>query len=130
MPIALDPKSTFPYILKSDRDLPEGERTVFDLRGLTVAEEASVSDSMILAHSGSDELAFRAGTHQLTVLRFGLRGWARFLDSSGAEVAFEQNKAHPRHISDTCLDRLSPKDRQELMSAIMERGEIGAEEGN
>ena len=130
MPIALDPKSTFPYVLKVDRDLSEDQQTVFDLRGLTVAEEASVSDSMILAHSGSDELAFRAGTHQLTVLRYGLRGWSKLSDSTGAEVAFDQSKAHPRHITDACLDRLEPKHRQELMSAILERGDIGAEEGN
>jgi len=130
MPIALDPKSTFPYVLKCDRDLPESEQTVFQLRGLTVAEEASVSDSMILAHSGSDELAFRAGTHQLTVLRFGLRDWSGFRDKDGNEVKCEMVKGHPRHISDVSLDRLAPKDRQELMAVVLERGEIKTEEGN
>ena len=29
MPIALDPKSTFPYVLEDDRSAPEGEQTVF-----------------------------------------------------------------------------------------------------
>ncbi len=130
MPIALDPKSTYPYVLKAERDLPEAQQTVFHLRGLTVSEEASVSDSMILAHSGSDELAFRAGTHQLTVLRFGLRGWERFCNAEGDEVPFESTKGHPRHVTDECLDRLHPKDRAELAAAILERGEITASEGN
>lgn len=130
MPIALDPKSTFPYVLKCDRDLPDESRTVFQLRGLTVAEEASVSDSMILAHSGSDELAFRAGTHQLTILRFGLRGWEKLMDAEGEPVKFETTRSHPRHVTDDCLDRLAPSDRQELMSAILERGDISAAEGN
>ena len=130
MPIALDPKSTFPYVLKDDRALPEDQQTVFQLRGLTVAEEASVSDSMILAHSGSDEMSFRAGTHQLTILRYGLRGWDKFNDAAGGEVAFEQTKAHPRCVSDACLDRIETKHRAELSGAIMERGDIGADEGN
>ena len=130
MPIALDPKSTFPYVLECDRKLPNEQQTVFKLRGLTVAEEASVSDSMILAHSGTDELAFRAGTHQLTILRFGLRGWEGFVNGEGAEVRFEQGKGHPRHITDECLDRLSTKNRTELSNAVMARGEITADEGN
>jgi hypothetical protein len=130
MPIALDPKSTFPYVLQCDRDLPEDEQTVFELRGLTVAEEAAVSDSMILAHGGTDELSFRAGTHQLTILRHGLRGWQRFNGANGEPVEFELTKGHPRNVTDGCLDRLDPKHRQELSNAIMERGNITAEEGN
>jgi len=130
MPIALDPKSTFPYVLECDRTLPEEEQTIFQLRGLTVAEEAAVADSMILAHGGSDELTFRAGTHQLSVLRFGLRGWEKFLDPDGKEVSFDSTKSHPRHVSDPCLDRLEPTHRQELTTAILDRGEITAEEGN
>ena len=47
MPIALDPKATFEYILEDDRALPTEEQTIFTLRGLTVAEEARVADSMI-----------------------------------------------------------------------------------
>jgi hypothetical protein len=130
MPIALNPKSTFAYVLECDRDLPTEEQTIFHLRGLTVSEEASVSDSMILAHGGSNDLTFRAGTHQLTVLRFGLRGWDNLRDGDGAEVPFEQTKGHPRHITDECLDRLEGRWRQELVNAILERGQVTAAEGN
>lgn len=130
MPIALDPKSTFPFVLKEDRELPEEQRTVFQLRGLTVSEEAQVSDSMLMAHSGSDEVAFRAGTHQLTVLRYGLKGWENFLDAEGQPVEFETTKGHPRVVTDELLDRLLPKHRQELVQAVLDRGEIKADEGN
>jgi len=130
MPIALDPKSTFPYVLEDDRSTANGEQTVFQLRGLTVAEEASVSDSMILATAGADELSFRAGTHQLTVLRHGLRGWSNFHDAEGTPVPFDLQKGHPRHVTDECLDRLLPKYRQELTNAILERGAITEDEGN
>ncbi len=130
MPIALDPKSTFTYTLEDDRQLPEGQQTVFTLRGLTVAEEASVSDSMILATPGADEMSLRAGTHQLTVLRHGLRGWSNFMDADGKEVVFEVGKGHPRHVTDACLDRLLPKHRQELSNAILERGAVTEAEGN
>ena len=66
MPIALDPKATFEYVLEDDQSLPKEDQTVFTLRGLTVAEEARVADSMISGLPGQDELSFRSGTHQLT----------------------------------------------------------------
>jgi len=130
MPIALDPKSTFPYVLEDDRAMPEEDQTVFDLRGLTVAEEAAVSDSMILAHGGMDELSFRAGTHQLTVLRKGLRGWANFKGADGEAIPFKQSRGHPGCVTDESLDRLLPRHRQELSNAILERGSITEQEGN
>lgn len=130
MPIALDPKATFQYVLECDRSAPKEDQTVFELRGLTVAEEARVADAMITSTPGAEELNFRSGTHQLTVLRAGLKGWTGFSDASGEEVPFVQSKGHPRHITDECLDRLLPAWRQELVNAIMERGGVTEDEGN
>lgn len=129
MPIALDPKATFEYVLEDDRSLPEDEHTVFTLRGLTVAEEAKVADSMISSIPGQEELAFRSGTHQLTVLRHGLRGWRGFRKADGSSVAFETTSGNPKSVTDTCLDRLLPKYRTELVNAILERGSVSVEEG-
>ena len=39
MPIALDPKATFTYVLEDDRSSEPDARTTFTLRGLTVGEE-------------------------------------------------------------------------------------------
>lgn len=129
MPIALDPKATFTYILEDDRQAEPSQRTEFTLRGLTVGEEARVADSMISSVPGEDELTYRSGTHQLTVLRYGLRGWSKFMDSDNKEIPFEVTKGNPRHVTDDCLDRLSAKHRQELTSAVLERGEVSKDEG-
>jgi hypothetical protein len=129
MPIALDPKATFEYVLEDDQSLPKEDQTVFTLRGLTVAEEARVADSMISGLPGQDELSFRSGTHQLTVLRYGLRGWTGFLDGEGKPVAFETSNGSPRHVKDSSLDRILPKYRTELVNAILERGSVNEAEG-
>lgn len=129
MPIALDPKATFTYVLEDDRSADPESRTTFTLRGLTVGEEARVADSMISSVPGEDELSYRSGTHQLTVLRYGLRDWANLNDSDGKPVPFEMAKSHPRHITDASLDRLSAKHRQELTAAILDRGAVTLEEG-
>lgn len=129
MPIALDPKATFTYVLEDDRKLPEEEQTLFTLRGLTVAEEAKVANSMISSIPGQEELSFRSGTHQLTVLRQGLRGWQNFKDAAGGEIQFETGRGSPRQVTDESLDRILPRHRQELVGAIMERGSITEAEG-
>jgi len=129
MPIALDPKATFSYVLEDDRKLPTEEQTTFTLRGLTVAEEAKVADSMISSIPGQEELSFRSGTHQLTVLRHGLRGWTNFLDVTGKEVPFDTGRGNPRHVTDDCLDRVLPRHRQELVGVILEPGAVSEAEG-
>jgi hypothetical protein len=129
MPIALDPKATYEYVLEEDRKLPEEEQTVFTLRGLTVAEEARVADNMIASIPGQEEFAFRSGTHQLTVLRFGLRGWSNFKSATGSEVTFDIGRGNPRQVTDEALDRLLPRHRQELVGAIMDRGSVTESEG-
>ena len=129
MPIALDPKATFQYVLEDDRKLPEEDRTVFTLRGLTVAEEARVADSMISSVPGAEELSFRSGTHQLTVLRHGLRGWSNFCSADGSDISFDISKSHPRCVTDDCLDRLGSSHRTELCNAILDRGAVSEAEG-
>lgn len=129
MPIALDPKATFTYVLLDDRKLPEEEQTTFKLRGLTVGEEARVADSMISSIPGAEELSFRSGTHQLTVLRYGLRGWEGFVDSDNSAVEFEKTRTHPKTVTDDCLDRLSSLHRTEIVNAILERGVVSVAEG-
>ena len=129
MPIALDPKATFTYVLLDDRKLPEEEQTTFKLRGLTVGEEARVADSMISSIPGAEELSFRSGTHQLTVLRYGLRGWEGFMDSSKSAIEFEKTRTHPKTVTDDCLDRLSSLHRTEIVNAILERGVVSVAEG-
>lgn len=129
MPIALDPKATFEYILECDRGLPEEQRTVFQLRGLTVAEEARIEDSL-METSGGGSFALRSGSQKVTILRLGLCGWRNFRDAQGQEIAFERVKGNPQHVTDACLDRLAPDWRTELCNAITERGRLTRAEKN
>ena len=130
MPIALDPKQTFDYVLKAERDLPAEQQTVFELRGLTIAQETAIADAMMHGTAGSSDFGLRQGTTQLMSLRFGLRGWRNFKNADGVEVAFETQKGAPRHVTDACLDYLSGPDRSEIANAITERHSVTAEEGN
>ena len=130
MPIALDPRATFDYVLKEDRELPEEQQTVFELRPLTVSEEARVADSMIASVPGQDEMSIKSGSYQLQILRCGLRGWRNFKNAKGADVAFDVTKGNHRHVTDDSLDRLSYANRNELTNAITEHSAVSEEEGN
>ena len=133
MPIALDPKATFEYVLTDDRALPEDQRTVFVLRGLTVGEEARVADAMIASIPGQEELAFRSGTHQLTVLRYGLRGWRNFKYADGTDVEWEDlnegRDAEDRNrILDRNLNKIPPEIRSEIAEQIRGESTLGEDE--
>jgi hypothetical protein len=130
MPIALDPRATFDYVLQEDRELPEEQQTVFELRSLTVSEEARVADSMIASVPGQDEMSIKSGSYQLQILRCGLRGWRNFKTTAGTDAQFDVTKGNPRHVTDECLDRLSSANRTELTNAITEHSSVSEEEGN
>lgn len=122
MPIALDPKQRFDYVLECDRALPADQQTTFELRGLTVAEEARIEDGLAQLVDGGFNM--RSGQQKLGILRLGLVGWRNFKSGDGAEVPFETIKGHPQHVTDACLDRLDPDWRVELANAITERGKL------
>lgn len=128
MPIALDPKQHFDYVLECDRALPPEQQTVFKLRGLTVAEEARIEDGLAQLVDGG--VSMRSGHQKLEILRLGLLGWTGFRSADGTEVAFERTKGHPQHVTDACLDRLAPDWRVELANAITERGKLTPAEKN
>lgn len=125
--IALTPKERFSYVLECDRNLPEDEQTVFELRPLSIAEETKVQDALF--GGGDAGMTMRTGTGQLMRLRFGLVGCKNLLDASGSEVPFETSKGSPRHVTDAFLERLGPDARAELSDAIAERGEVSEAEG-
>jgi hypothetical protein len=128
MPIALNPRQEFDYVLECDRTLPPEQQTVFRLRSLTVGEQADLEDS--LAVRRGEDLGINVGSQKLRILRLGLVGWSNFRDAAGAEVPFEAIKGHPRHVTDVCLDRLDSEWRTELANAITERGRLAPAEKN
>lgn len=128
MPIALDPRQEFDYVLQCDRALPVDQQTVFVLRGLTVAEEARIEDSLAVLADGG--VSMRSGEQKLQILRMGLRGWRNFRRADGTEVPFQKVNGHPGHVTDASLDFLAPEWRTELANAITERGKLTPAEGN
>lgn len=128
MPIALNPRQEFEYVLECDRQLPVEQQTVFVLRGLTVSEQADLEDRLAVLRGG--DIAMQSGTQKVTILRLGLVGWRNFRTADETEVLFEAVKGHPRHVTDGCLDRLDPEWRTELCNAITERGRLSRAEKN
>lgn len=128
MPIASDPTKTWDYVLKDERSA--ADPTVFVLKALTVADEASLQDRMVEVEGGKTRVL--SGSHTLDVLRRGLVGWRAFRFTDGREVPFEVNRGlTTRGVappSDSTLDYLSPSIRKELAEAIIERNTITADE--
>ncbi len=116
MPIAVDPRERFTYILKRDRapEIPPEQRTVFYLRPLTVLEQHRLFDDF--ERVGTMRVRRELGSSMLASLRRGLVGWSRFPDAQGREVPFEANERG--EVSDASLARLRLEDRLELADAI------------
>ena len=92
MAVALDPNGTFDYVLKRERDedgeaLPDA--TIWRLRFLRAREYDIVQRALAQAEKLTREdkdAPLMERSEQ--VLQLGLRGWAKFYDSSGEEIAF------------------------------------------
>lgn len=70
--------------------------TVFLLAGLDNFIDANILDnaSNLIGRDGSDEVKIQtmANATYLEIVKFGLRGWERFLDAGGNEVRFKSKK--------------------------------------
>jgi len=143
MPKPLNPKETFDYVLKADRDLPDGHpyKTVFYLRPLTIDEEERVGNQLFGGQMGSTNLELRSGSHARSILDAGLQGWSNFntvADDSNEDwttwvktpVTFERTRATNGKVKTELLDMIESGDRTELSNAVTGRGKVGDEEGN
>lgn len=117
MPIALDPKSTWDYVLECDRG--EERPTVFELKALSVRDEARLEDGHASVDRVANAIRVSTGTTNLEALRAGLVGVRDFFDADGRPVLFDTDKQG--RVSDSFLERLHPDWRQELARAIADR---------
>lgn len=118
MPLFVTP-GTLPYVPRSERDKPEGDRVEFDLAILTAREFAAVQDQAL------DELGLgmRRGTYIYGLLRRGIRG----VRGPGApEIAFDEKSGL---CSDSFLDCLSGELKTELAGVLDEWNTVGPETG-
>ena len=103
MAVFTSPSDSFDYVLESDRDKAVEEQPVFQLGGLTEAQEREVSKmegiripKYILVECGR------------------LKGWRNLKDVNGNPVEFKDAQQG--------LDGLGISDRSELVSVIIARG--------
>ena len=142
MPIALTPDTVFEYQLIDDR-VPDadGKRrdssavdpggTVFLLRPLTPAEEATLQNKQFTWSPSGELQSYNFGTERLTVLEYGLIGWRNFKDANGAEVPFRTRKSGSKTTCDVeCLAVLSLRHRNELVAAHKAHFALTEDEGN
>lgn len=126
MPIAIDPREPYEYVLECDRDLPDDEQTRWKLKVLTLGELASLEDSLFRLDPESGEARLLTGSHATKILKIGLLGWSGFRDANGDDVPFRTRTVgratgKREEVTDECLERLHPDWRRELANAITEQ---------
>lgn len=126
MPVAPTQKE-FEYILERERDLPEAEQTVFQLKILGWRESRELERIPFYRRRGKSLEADTAAVYE-RALAFGLLGWRNFLDDHGEPVEFEDMTANGnRKIPEHILDLLAPY-AKELVDAITERADVSRDE--
>lgn len=133
MPIAVDPTSTWDYVLKDDRTIPDPQGsepiknpqpTVFELGVLDVGDAARLEDASSFVDATDKTLHSNSGSTELEVLRLGLKGCRDFFGRDGSLIEFETepngkgSKATRSVVTNRFLNRLSIKHRAELAEAI------------
>lgn len=137
MTIAIDPNALIDYVSKADRQLPEDEQTVWQLRPLTLTARAKVQNmlSSLTADRQIQNLGYnpKTGDVRLQALEYSLAGCRNFRDSSGTEIEFfSTNKnvlganiaaPHPKF-----LERIPADVAEELMDVAMGEQSLTPEE--
>lgn len=117
MAIAIMPEERWPYVLKTDRDLPKENQTTFHLKALSRMERAGVMDAYAKNQPAIGQ--------QLT-LEKGIAGWDNFINpETKAPIEFEMKDGKP---SIKNLEWINPDDWAELADAIQERNKLTEEE--
>ncbi len=128
--IAVDVYATREFILKVDKE--DANPVVFQIGMLDPFLRAEVNDKLSgysVNKNGSEALAdvhIHAHTRNITVVRYGLKGWKNFKDAQGNDVKFDTiSEAIPKVgnrpiVSVECIKRLKANWVNELAEAIMD----------
>jgi hypothetical protein len=123
MAIAVDPKQTYPYVLKEDRNLPESERTIWKIRAPTTRHEREVSlESQRSSIHGS-----------IYMVKHRLAGWDnyRVRKEDGSIVTVTPEFETDGTLSDKSLDLILLRWKVELSDAILDLGKVSeTDKGN
>lgn len=128
---ALDPVTTYKYILKSQReDTPKEDQIIWHLKTLSARENALVEDYSSQYVAGN--LQLNAGTENLVTLNCGLMGVENFSRADGTPVNIErdENSANGVYnpIKAESLDSIPEFVRLELAQAIRSGHAMGEQD--
>lgn len=119
---AVHPDRHTEFVCRSDRDLPEGEQTVFFVRPFTVLERRKVIDAIDSA--GTKGAKVSIGQLPDEVFRAGVAGWRNLLDADDVEIEPEMGGKCPfttrEVITDAAMERVPATVRQEIAEHLME----------
>lgn len=147
MAVGLTPGEERPFVLKCDRELPEGDegKSVFQLKTLPATVRAVLVDHSRVYEQDADDIKARAsGGDEVLTMRArslegttakdaciaGLAGWSNFRDRHGVEIPFntQDRKVHGVRIksapTDDTINRLTFDQMQELGDAILDNNTL------
>lgn len=124
MAIAIDRNETKPFKLAAERDDPNG--TEFIIGRIDGPVFAALAVQIAKLSPASDGVG-AADAHSIRdVLRHGLRGWRRFMNSKGEEIEFKFGA--DGRASNESVGMIATNDSWELLGAIMEFQRLTGEE--
>lgn len=125
MVIATDPARAWKYVLKADRELPEEQQTVWNMRTLSQRAMMRIVDRLRFDISADEATVGGIGTQSLEIVRDGLTGWEHLCDTGGQEVPAELRGGV---LSDACLSRVPSMCILELAIEIERGGTLQTED--
>ena len=124
-PFAISKSETFPYVLETNREDPEGERVTFRCRTLTGGQRTEV---LRYCEMTPTEPGQRSTTMRGTIdacrkaIEFGLVGWDNMTRPDG--------KPEPWRSPTHALQVLGPEAQMEVGGEILSRANLEADAGN
>ena len=127
---AISPNQTFKYIMKSERELPPEEQTVFHCNLLSAEQEALVDDNTGV--STKDGYQLTIGTSNLLALHLGLFKIENMADADGNPFQLKRDETKAKDTLPkvgrpwlmSCIDRIPREARDEVAVAIKTGGEL------
>lgn len=112
MAIAVSIDRTQTYVLEQDRELPEHDQTVFELRTLTARAKTKILDTTTFGRDedGLGEAMPLLGQSALIACSYGIAGWTnlRTADGTVVEPKFIGGGGRDRRLSDESMDAIAP----------------------
>lgn len=113
---AIDPRKQFEYVPECERALPESERVVAVIKGLTLSDETAIKDAL---YSGTHGISISLAGQQRMALSVGLVDLKNFKDRDGVLIPVTRDK-NTGLITDEFLFRIPYEVRSEIARVILE----------